>query len=311
MFDNALIYRAHSHFPGADQLAQLCQKQLFRACAATEAKRVGWSTVCGDQMVHSVNSQFLVLRFSRQERLLPAAAVKEEVEERAAAREKASGSPLRRAEKQILKEEVYEELLPRALKRTGHFLVAIDTQRGWILVDAASRKKAEEALDLLRLSTGSLKVTPLATRDRATDLMTRWLANPAERAEGWELGEACQLESPSGDEGVIKATEVDLESDEIQQHLEGGRICSALAVARTDQLALVLQDDLALKKIKFDEALIEGADPSDDDASAFDTEAHLHIPALAAVIEELIGLLGGEVSPVIDEEASTEEQEAA
>ena len=80
MFDNALIYRAHSHFPGADQLAQLCQKQLFRACAATEAKRVGWSTVCGDQMVHPVNSQFLVLRFSRQERLLPAAAVKEEVE---------------------------------------------------------------------------------------------------------------------------------------------------------------------------------------------------------------------------------------
>ncbi|MFP3441134.1 recombination-associated protein RdgC, partial [Pantoea sp. SIMBA_133] len=92
---------------------------------------------------------------------------------------------MRRAEKQILKEEVYEELLPRALKRMGHFLVAIDTQRGWILVDAASRKKAEEALDLLRLTTGSLMVTPLATRDRATDLMTRWLANPAERAEGW------------------------------------------------------------------------------------------------------------------------------
>jgi recombination associated protein RdgC len=82
-------------------------------------------------------------------------------------------------------------------------------------------------------------------------------------------------------------------------------------VARTDQLALVLQDDLALKKIKFDDALIEGAAPSDDDASAFDTEAHLHIPALAAVIEELIGLLGGEVSPVIEGDASTEEQEAA
>ena len=109
--------------------------------------------------------------------------------------------------------------------------------------------------------------------------MTRWLASPAERADGWELGEACQLESPSGDEGVIKATEVDLDSEEIQQHLERGRICSALAMARADQLALVLQDDLALKKIRFDDALIEGAEPADDDASAFDTEAHLHIPA--------------------------------
>ncbi|MGK0547906.1 recombination-associated protein RdgC [Halomonas cupida] len=311
MFDNALIYRAHSGFPAADQLGQLCDKQPFRSCAATEAKRVGWSAVCRDQLVHVVNSQFLVLRLNRQERLLPPAAVKEEVEERAAAREKASGSPLRRAEKQILKEEVYEELLPRALKRTSHFLVAIDTQRGWILVDTASRKKAEEALDLLRLTTGSLKVTPLATRDRATELMTRWLASPSERADGWELGEACQLESPSGDEGVIKATEVDLDSEEIQQHLERGRICSALAMARADQLALVLQDDLALKKIRFDDALIEGAEPADDDASAFDTEAHLHIPALTAVIEELIGLLGGEALPIIEEDASSEEQEAA
>lgn len=82
-------------------------------------------------------------------------------------------------------------------------------------------------------------------------------------------------------------------------------------MTRTDQLALVLQDDLALKKIRFDDALIDGAEPADDDASAFDAEAHLHIPALAAVIEELIDLLGGEVSPVIEEDTSTEEQEAA
>tara|TARA_R110002124_G_scaffold192649_1_gene359801 strand:+ start:4166 stop:4456 length:291 start_codon:yes stop_codon:yes gene_type:complete len=75
--------------------------------------------------------------------LLPAAAVKELVEERAAEMEKASGSPLRQAEKKLLKEQVYEELLPTALKRTGHFLVAIDIKRNWILVDAASRKKAE------------------------------------------------------------------------------------------------------------------------------------------------------------------------
>ena len=223
MFDNALLYRAHSSFPESEEMTNLIQKHLFRGCAPTEARRVGWAAVCGEVLTYSLQSQYLILRFRRQERLLPAAAVKELVEERAAEMEKASGSPLRQAEKKLLKEQVYEELLPTALKRTGHFLVAIDIKRNWILVDAASRKKAEEALDLLRLTQGSLKVTPLATRDRPTALMTRWLATPSERAQGWMLGESCQLESPSGDDGVIKVSEVDLDSDEIQQHLDEGR----------------------------------------------------------------------------------------
>lgn len=215
--------------------------------------------------------------------------------------EKASGSPLRRAEKQLLKEQVYEEQLPTALKRTGHFLIAIDIKRKWILIDSASRKKAEEALDLLRLTLGSLKVTPMATRDRPTALMTHWLATVTERAEGWTLGEFCQLESPTGNDGVIKVAEVDLDSEEIQQHLEGGRICSALSIARTGQLAMQLQDDLALKKIKFDDALLEQADSGGDEASRFDADAHIHIPALATVAEELITLLGGEVVPTLED----------
>tara|TARA_R100000049_G_C1926556_1_gene70936 strand:+ start:328 stop:1035 length:708 start_codon:yes stop_codon:yes gene_type:complete len=223
------------------------------------------------------------------------------VEERAAEMEKASGSHLRRAEKQLLKEQVYEELLPTSLKRTGHFLMAIDIRRKWILIDAASRKKAEEALNLLRLTLGSLKVTPMATSDRPTALMTRWLAASTERAEGWALGEFCQLESPSGNDGVIKVSEVDLDSDEIQQHLDGGRICSALSIARTGQLAMQLQDDLGLKKIKFDDALLEHADSGDDEASRFDADAHIHIPALAAVVEELITLLGGESVPTLED----------
>lgn len=98
---------------------------------------------------------------------------------------------------------------------------------------------------------------------------------------------------------MIKVTEVDLDSDEIQQHLDGGRICSALSIARTGQLAMQLQDDLALKKIKFDDALLELADSGDDQASRFDAEAHIHIPALAAVVEELITLLGGEAVPTL------------
>ncbi|MCH4813583.1 MULTISPECIES: recombination-associated protein RdgC [Vreelandella] len=61
-----------------------------------------------------------------------------------------------------------------------------------------------------------------------------------------------------------------------------------------------LQDDLALKKNKFDDALLEMADSGDDEASRFDADAHIHIPALAAVAEELITLQEGEVVPTLE-----------
>lgn len=304
MFSNAVLYRAHSSFPSAEDLGLLLEKQAFRPCSPQEAKRVGWSPVCGDQLVHAVMGQFLMLCCRRQERLLPPAAVKEEVEERAAAQERETGVALRKREKQLLKEQVYDELLPNAPRRTKQLWVVIDTRRQWVLVDSGSRKKAEEALDLLRLTLGSLKVTPLATRTRASEVMTAWLSEPSDRAEGWELGEACQLIAAAGDEGVIRAAQVDLDCDEIKHHLESGRVCASLALTKADQLSLTLQDDLSLKKLAFDSALLETTAGADDKAAQFDADAHVQVPLLFEVIEQLVAILGGEALPGASEPAS-------
>lgn len=315
MFTNAILYRAHSAFPSATDLASLLDKQTFRPCSPLEVKRVGWSHVCGDQLVHVVLGQFLMLCCRRQERLLPPAAVKEEVEERAAAQERETGVALRKREKQLLKEQVYEELLPNAPKRTKQLWIVIDTRRQWVLVDSGSRKKAEEALDLLRLTLGSLKVTPLATQTRASQVMTAWLRQPGDRAEGWELGESCQLVASAGDDGVIRAAQVDLDCDEIKHHLESGRVCASLALTKSDQLSFTLQDDLSLKKLDFDSALLETVEDADDQAAQFDADAHLQVPLLFEVIEQLVAILGGEALPAarepITEDAADTHQDAA
>ncbi|MGL6253550.1 MAG: recombination-associated protein RdgC, partial [Billgrantia desiderata] len=114
----------------------------------------------------------------------------------------------------------------------------------------------------------------------------------------------------AGDDGVIRAAQVDLDCDEIKHHLESGRVCASLALTKTDQLSFTLQDDLSLKKLAFDTALLETVEDADDQEAQFDADAHLQAPLLFEVIEQLVAILGGEVLPVACESTSSGPGEA-
>lgn len=239
-----------------------------------------------------------LLSARRQERLLPASIVREEVEERTADRERAEGGPLPRKEKQAIKEQVYEELLPQAFVRRQRVDLWWDTQRSLIGVDASSAKRAEEVLDLLRQTLGSLKVTPLATQTLPIRAMTEWLRDPASRPADLRLGDQLELQS-SDDEGVLRARRVDLDSEEILSLLSGGRQATRLAIDIEDRVSLMLHDDLALKSLRFADALIDEASQTDDGDDAIqrlETDFILMAQTLAEATDQLIAWLGGEAS---------------
>lgn len=301
-FKHLHLYRLH----GAPELAPTdleaaLEAQAFRPLGGSEARRLGWCAPAGragTQRLHELQGQRLLTAL-RQERLLPAAVVREELEERVDALETAEGRKLRRQEKLTLKEQIYEELLPRAFVRSQKVDLWWDTRRGLIAVNTSSRKRAEEVLDLLRETLGSLRVTPLASQTLPMRAMTTWLGDPASRPADLQLGDQVELKA-KGDDGVLRARQVDLDSDEIQQLLEGGRQASKLALAIEGRLSFVLHDDLAVKSLNFDDALIDEAAQSDDGDDALvrlETDFLLMTQALAESIERLLAWLGGESSP--------------
>lgn len=163
-------------------------------------------------------------------------------------------------------------------------------------MNTSSRKRAEEALDLLRETLGSLKVTPLATRALPMRAMTQWLADEQTRPADLLLGDQVELKA-KGDDGVLRARQVDLDSDEIQQLLSAGRQASRMALEREGQLSFVLHDDLALKSLRFNDALIDEAGEIEDDGDAIvrlEADFMLMTQALAELIERLIEWLDGE-----------------
>ena len=302
-FKHLHLYRVHDAPTLSDEeLIAALDEQAFRPLGSVEAKRMGWSAPAGrgsQQRLHEIQGHRLVSAL-RQERLLPTSVVKEEMESRAAEREEAEGRPLRRQEKQALKEQIYEEFLPRAFVRTQRIDLWWDTQRQLIGVNASSRKRAEDVLDLLRQTLGSLKVTPLATKATPMRAMTEWLNDPEKRPAALVLGDQVELKAISGDESVLRGRQIDLDGDEIQTALEAGRQATRLAFTIDESLSLVLTDDFALKTLRFADALIDEAsqtDDGDDPVLRLETDFALMTRALSNTIEQLIEWLGGEATP--------------
>ncbi len=171
-----------------------------------------------------------------------------------------------------------------------------DTKRQLIGVNASSRTRAEDVLDLLRETLGSLKATPLSSQTLPIRAMTTWLGDPSSRPSDLQLGDQVELKA-KGDDGVLRARQVDLDSDEIQQLLESGRQASKLAISLEGRLSFVLHDDLALKSLRFGDALIEEADHADDGDDALarlETDFILMAQALSDDVTRLLEWLGGE-----------------
>lgn len=300
-FKHLHLYRLHDAATiAAADLEEALAAQAARAPASQEARRVGWCPPAGRNattLLHELQGQRL-MTLLRQERLLPAGVVREELEERGAEIEAREGRKLRRQEKQELKEQIYEELLPRAFIRSQKVDLWWDTRRHLIAVNTSSRKRAEEALDLLRETLGSLKVTPLTAQTLPMRAMTQWLAEEGSRPSGLQLGDQVELKA-KGDDGVLRARQVDLDSEEIQQLLAAGKQASRLAIEVEGRLGYVLHDDLTLKSLRFSDALIDAANETEDDGDALvrlEADFMLMTQALAEEIEQLIEWLGGEAT---------------
>lgn len=301
-FKHCHLYRCHDvEILPLEDLETALAEFAFRPVSPREARRVGWSAPAGnrsEQRAHEIQGHRL-LAMLRQERLLPAAVINEEVNERREAREQAEGQPLTRRERQLLKEQVMEELLPQAFTRTQRVELWWDTRRHLIGINASSRKRAEEVLDLLRQTLGSLKVTPLTTKTPPAKGMTQWLSDASSRPASLLLGDQVELRAAE-DDGVLRARQVDLDSEEIQSLLENGRQASRLSLGSEGQLRTVLHDDLALKSLAFDDALLDEAsqsDDGDDPAVRLETDFALMSQTLATFVEQLLEWLGGEADP--------------
>jgi len=296
-FKNLQIYRFTRPFElDATTLGLQLQEQAFVPCGSQDTMRSGWVPPLGrhgSEFVHATNG-YLMICARRQEKLLPAAVVNEEVEQKALEIEAREARQLPRKERRALRDEVYFSLLPRAFVRSSLQYACIAPREQLLIVDAASAKRAEDLLQDLRDALGSLSVIPLVSKQQPIEVMTRWLGQG--RCEsGFEPGEECELRDNADVSSVIRCKNQDLAAAEIVNHLNTGMHVSKLALNWRQHLEFVLDEKLAVKRLRFADLVQEQASEIEaaDAAAQFDADFSIMAPELSAFIEDLTAAFGG------------------
>lgn len=294
-FKNVMVYRLTSPLSlESEMLEEQLQETRFTPCGQHDMSKFGWSMpLSGSEKLHfSQGKQFLLVSH-KEDKLLPANVVKKETEERIAVLEEAEARKLKKTEKQAVKDQVVSVLLPRAFSKHQFTAIWLDLDNQLVYVDAASSKRAEDTLALLRKSLGSLPVVPLSFAVPVAERLTDWIAKG--HTPAWiSLLEEAELKSFDTD-SVIRCKRQDLESDEITQHLQAGKFITKLAIDWENHFSCVLNEDASLSRLKFADEIREKNDDilKEDVAQRFDADFLLMTEELKLFIQKIIEEFGG------------------
>lgn len=263
MFRNLTLYRFSADAARAlDGLDEPLQDHRLQPCGAMELFSRGFVSPLGteDETLTRTLDGDTLLALGQEDKLLPASVVGAETGRRARARAAAEGGPVSARQRRAIKQQVVEELLPKAFTKPSQTHAYLDTRRGWLVIDTASRKKAETLVESLREALGSFPALPLAPADSPQVLLTRWL-DSGQLPAGLELGDECELRDPGPDAGgVVRCRHLDLGGDEIREHLRSGKQVHRLGVHFDDRMSLVLGEDLVIRKFAFHDVVLEELD---------------------------------------------------
>jgi recombination associated protein RdgC len=297
-FKNLSIFRLTEAFTLApEELAQKLEALAFRPCGPHEESSFGWIAPVGkngQQLVHSSNG-FMMLCGKKEERVLPASVVNELFQEKILETEEKQGRKLGKKDRTAIKDELIFELLPKAFTFSRKTYAYIDPQGGFIIVDAASAKSAEDVLSLLRKALGSLPVVPLNTVNKPIAVMTDWLSTQ-QTPDDLTIEDECELRSPEEAGGIIRCKRHDLALPEIKNHLDTGKEVIKLAINWADRLAFVVDEHLAIKRLKFLDLIQDQvADiETDNDAERFDADFSIMSLELSQFLPRFLEVCGGE-----------------
>jgi recombination associated protein RdgC len=299
VFKNLMIYHLVSGWPTAVQsLEDALEKARFVECGASQEKSVGWVEPRGHAngpMVEVVGGQWL-LKLMVEIKVVPGSVIKRKVQEQLDHIEATTGRKPGKKEKREISDDARLALLPMAFSKQSSVQVWVDPAANLLLTDAGSQAKADEVMTWLIKAVDGLVVQLINTQISPAAAMAEWLSTQ-DAPPGFSVDRECELKASDESRSVVRYTRHPLDTEEVIQHINMGKMPTRLALTWSDRVSFVLTEALQLKKLAFLESVFEGApaNPADGKDDNFDADVAISTGELRKLIADLIEALGGEV----------------
>ena len=268
-FKNVQVYTFTEEFShSTEQMEAALAKFPFTPLSQLQETTFGWVAPFKDSdiLVETVAGR-IFLCAQIQDKILPASVINDYLLERLDALEEAEGRRAGKKEREQLKEDVRAELLPKAFHKTRRVSAWIDPKNKWLVVNASSEKSADDFTAQLREALGTLSVVPLAKSASGAEILTSWYLDSTTLPTGTELEAEMELTMVQDPAVKAKYKNLDLAAPEIQLSLDSGMRIRQIAMAFADQCQFVLNEKFQIKRLKYEDKLVEQANDSDNPRS--------------------------------------------
>jgi recombination associated protein RdgC len=296
VFKNVMVYRIGEGWrPSLEQIEQALDAERFVPCGASQEKATGWIEPRGEAhgpLVEAVNGQ-RILKLKMETRGVPGSVVTRKAKERSAQIEITEGRKPGKKEMKEIKEDVKLSLMPMAFSKESSVWVWIDPDAELLVIDAGSQGKADEVITMLVKSFAGLSLTLINTQMSPQSAMASWLITQ-ESPASFSVDRECELKAADESKSVVRYVRHALDTEEVKQHVEGGKLPTRLALTWEGRVSFSLTEALQLKKVTFLDVVFEATSAEKDEG--FDADVAIATGELTKLLPDLFVALGGEQS---------------
>jgi len=300
MFKQLIVYRiASTWVPDLGKAREDLDRVAFVACGPTQQKSAGFvppRLEDGAAMIEAIGGQWIA-RLQTEARKVPTDALQRRTEEIADEVEKQTGRRPGRKQTKELKEQALLELLPMAFTKVSRTWAWIDPKARLLVIDCGSQAKADEVVSMLVKAMDGLALSLVQTETSAAVAMAHWLGT-GEPPYQFTVDRECELKSPDEMKSVVRYARHSLDTDEVKQHIQAGKVPTRAALTWRDRVSFVLTDSLQVKKLSFLDVVFESSDQRAgrrvDQAEAFEADVSISTGELRQMLPDLLEALGGE-----------------
>lgn len=290
-FKQATLFQFSKPFsPSISELETLLQPLSFTPCLPSFASSIGWVSPLGQNNASLVygTKRFLLVSLQFEEKILPATVVRQAVAEKIADIEAKEARVVRGKEKQTIKDEMMQTLLPRAFTKKSVVSAYIDLQNQLLVLNSNTPSKVERFIAFFKRAIAPNEIQGIEVK-KPIDLMTDWLKGENLPAN-FAIGQACVLRDPQQERRTIRCQHQDLFAANIQAFLKESCEAMQLALIWKDNVKLVLTGDFSLRSIQFQEAVLALAksDYTETAEQRFDADFVLMTELLSQLLQDLL-----------------------